>query len=90
MLNYSLGLLHKFHIFSHNDFSLIGSGKELYECWKFCRHDEAILFSNCFWASIASSKVLCNDDCSSIGGSGKGVYESKLGNEYFENCGQDD
>ena len=26
---------------------------------------------------------------SSIGGSGKEVYESKLGNEYSENCGQD-
>ena len=66
-------------VFSHNDFSLIGSGKELYEFWKCCGHDEAILFSNCFWASIASFKVLCNDDFSSIGGSGKGGYEEESG-----------
>ena len=41
-----------------------------------------------FWASIASSKVLCNDDFSSIGGSEKGGYEATLGNKYCENCGQ--
>ena len=53
-------------VFSYNDFPFSCSGKELHEFWKFCGHDEAILFSNCFWASIASSKVLCNDDFSSI------------------------
>ena len=46
------------------------------------------MFSNCFQASIASSKVLCNDDFSSIGGSGKGGYEVESGNENCENCGQ--
>ena len=34
-------------------------------------------------------KLLSNDEFSLIGGSGKGVYESKLGNEYCENCEQD-
>ena len=68
---------------------LSGSGKELYEFWKFFGHDEAIMFSNFFWASIASSKVLCKDDFSSIGGSRKGEYESESGNEYCKNCEQD-
>ena len=36
-------------------------------------------FSNCCWASITSSKLLSIDDFSSIGGSGKGVYESNRG-----------
>ena len=78
-----------FILFSHNDFPLSCSGKELHEFWKFCGHDEAIRFSNYFWASITSSKLLTNDDFSSIGGSRKGVYESKSGSKYYENCGQD-
>jgi len=63
--------LYEFHSFYHIDFSLSGSEKELYEFLKFCGHDEAIMFSNYFWASIASSKVLCTDDFSLIGGLGK-------------------
>jgi len=35
-------------------------------------------------ASILLSKL----DSSSVGGTGKGVYESKLGNKYCETCGQ--
>jgi len=35
-------------------------------------------------ASILLSKL----NFSSVGGIGKGVYESKLGNEYCENYGQ--
>ena len=88
ILYYSLGLLHEFHSFFLHWFFFDCSGKELYEFWKFCRHDEAIRFSNYFWASIASAKVLYKDDFSSIGGSGKGGYEAKSENEYCENCGQ--
>ena len=76
-------------VFSHNDFPLSRSGKELHEFWKFGGHNEATIFSNCCSASITSSKLLSNDDFSSIDGSWKGVYESKSGNEYCENCGQD-
>ena len=74
-------------VFFHNDFSLISSGKEIYEFWKFCGHDEATMFSNCF-GLIISSKLLYNNDFSSIGGSEKGGYEAESGNEYCENCGQ--
>ena len=77
-------------IFSHNDFPLSRSRKELHEFWKFRGDDETIMFSNYFWAFITSSKDLSNDDFSLIGGLGKGVYESKLGNEYCENFRQDD
>ena len=76
-------------VFSHNDFSLSHSGKELHAFWKFGGHDEATIFPNCFWASITSYKLLSNDDFSSIGDSGKGVYESKSGSEYYGNYGQD-
>ena len=36
-------------------FLLSHSEKELHEFLKFCGHDEATIFSNCFWASITSS-----------------------------------
>jgi len=68
-----------FIVFSHNDFPLSHFGKELHDFWKFGGHYEATIFSNYFWTSITSSKLLSNDDFSSIGGSGKGVYESKSG-----------
>jgi len=55
------------------------SGKELHKFWKFCGHDKATIVSNYFWASITSFKLLSNDDFSSIGGSGNGVYESNRG-----------
>jgi len=37
-------------------------------------------------ASILLSKL----DFSSVGRTGKGGYEAESGNEYCENCGQDD
>jgi len=42
------------------------------------------MFSNYFWAFITSSKLLCNDDFISIGGSEKGVYESESGNNIVQ------
>ena len=66
-------------VFSHNDFPLSFSGKELHEFLKFCGHDEAIRFSNCFWASITSSNLLSNDDFSSIGGHEKEYMNKNWG-----------
>jgi len=82
-------------VFSQNDFPLSRSGKELRELWKICGHDEATIFSNYFWASITSSKLLSNNDFSSIGGSEKeymnqnrGVNIVKIMNKMVENWTQ--
>ena len=46
-------------------------------------------FFQIVFGTLSLPKLLSDDDFSSIGGSGKGVYESKSGSEFCENCGQD-
>ena len=76
-------------LFSNLDFSSIGCYREgVYGVWcgKECELSNFWIYC---WDSSMASILFSKSDFSSVGGTGKGVYESKLGNEYCENCGQD-
>ena len=67
-----------------NSFSIGCSRKGVCGVW--CRKDCEL--SKFYICCRDSSILFSKSDFSSVCGTGKGVYESKSGNEYYENCGQ--